>query len=125
MPYATRTKAGRLYSELVQGVKKQLAGGGSTGMGVSSGVGVGFKSTTKQDKSDRHPTASQSSSFSLYTTALSPFLTAAEDVGRKRLDASFRLSHVGVKISCQSLLRHGHALFTRKVCTGSWLNPLS
>ena len=55
------------------------------------------------------------SSFSLYTTALLPFLTAAEDMGKKRLDASFRLSHVDVKISCQSLLRHGHALFTRKV----------
>ena len=98
-----------MYSELVQGVKKELAltnnnTGNSNGMGSSVG--------TKKDKMDKDKS---SSAFSLYTTALTPFLTAAEDVGRKRLDASFQLSHVEVKISCQSLLRHGHALFTRKV----------
>ena len=74
---------------------------------------MGSSVGTKKDKMDKDKSSPHA--FSLYTTALTPFLTAAEDVGRKRLDASFQLSHVEVKISCQSLLRHGHALFTRKV----------
>jgi len=105
-----RTKASRLYSELVQGVKKELALTNNHNGNNNNGASLGIK----KDKIDKNKS---SNAFSLYTTALTPFLAAAEDVGRKRLDALFQLSHVEVKISCQSLLRHGHALFTRKVGT--------
>ncbi len=30
-------------------------------------------------------------------------------------DATFRLNHVDVQLGCQSLLRHGHALFCRQM----------
>jgi len=72
-----RTKASRLYSQLVQGVKTQLA--------IANGNGNGPSTNAKKDKHD----------YSLYTTSFTSFLVAAEDVGRKRLDASFRLSQGG------------------------------
>ena len=60
-------RASALYSDLVQGVKRQLQGGAGGG-----GGGGGKKGPA-------------SPSFAAYHTALAPLLQAAEEIGRKRL----------------------------------------
>ena len=87
-------QAGDLYSTLVQGVKQEL-----------------HTHDNDHKSGKKRP---QVTEFSTYTIALAPVLAGAEELARKRLDATIRLQHLDIQLGCRSLLRHGNALFVRK-----------
>ena len=88
-------QAGDLYSTLVQGVKQELH-------------------THDNDHKPGKKRPLLKTDFSTYTIALAPVLAGAEELARKRLDATIRLQHLDIQLGCRSLLRHGNALFVRK-----------